>query len=48
MHIREQVEPALVRELTRKMADYERDHTPVKYTGRGPYFKPGTRELVAP
>ncbi len=46
--VREQVEDALARELTRKMADYERVRTPVEFTGHGPYFKPGTRELVVP
>jgi parvulin-like peptidyl-prolyl isomerase len=46
--VHEQLEDALARELTRKMADYERDRTPVKFTGNGPYFKPGTRELVVP
>jgi len=46
--VREQVEDSLARELTRKLADHERARTPVKFTGRGPYFQPGTRQLVVP
>jgi parvulin-like peptidyl-prolyl isomerase len=46
--VSEQVEDSLARELTHKLGDHERAHTPVEFTGRGPYFKPGSGELVAP
>jgi len=46
--VAEQVEDSLARELMRKLAEHERVHTPVRFTGRGPYFKPGSGELVAP
>ncbi|MHC4405719.1 MAG: peptidylprolyl isomerase, partial [Planctomycetota bacterium] len=45
---REEVHEALARELLREIAQKERRHTPVAFTGRGPYFRPGTRELVVP
>ena len=46
--VRNQIEEALARELIDKLARLEREHTPVKFTGKAPHFKPGTRELVAP
>lgn len=46
--VRPQVEKALGRELLDRLARYQRQYTPVKFTGKGPYFKPGTRELVLP
>jgi parvulin-like peptidyl-prolyl isomerase len=46
--VREQVEAALARELLEKLARLERRHTPVEFTGKWPYFQPGTRELVMP
>jgi len=46
--VAEQVEESLARELMRKLADHERAHTPVRFTGRGSYFKPGSGELVTP
>lgn len=46
--VRREVEEALGRELLEKLAQLERQHTTVEYTGKLPYFKPGTRELVAP
>ena len=46
--VRKELEEALAHELIDKLAQLERRHTPVKFTGKGPYFKPGTRELVLP
>jgi len=46
--VREELEEALARELLHKLADAERRHTAVEYTGTSPHFKPGTRELVVP
>lgn len=46
--VRDEVETALARELLDKLARFEQKQTPVEYTGKWPYFKPGTRELVAP
>ncbi len=46
--VRQQVEEALGRELLGKLAGSQRQHSSVKFTGNGPYFKPGTRELVIP
>jgi parvulin-like peptidyl-prolyl isomerase len=44
--VRKELEEALARELLDKIARLETRHTPVEFTGKGPYFKPGTRELV--
>lgn len=44
--VRKDVEEALARELLSKLARLEERHTPVGFTGKSPYFKPGTRELV--
>ena len=46
--VREQLQKALARELLDRLARNQQRHTPVKFTGRAPYFKPGTRELVLP
>ncbi len=46
--VRPEVDAALARELLEKLAEAERRHTEVKYMGAGPYFKPGTRELIVP
>ena len=46
--VRQQVEAALARQLLEKLARFEARTTPVKFTGKWPYFKPGTRELVVP
>jgi parvulin-like peptidyl-prolyl isomerase len=46
--VREQLQKALARELLDRLARIQQPHTPVKFTGRAPYFKPGTRELVLP
>ena len=46
--VRGEVEEALGRELLEKLAQLERQHTTVEYTGKLPYFKPGTRELIVP
>ena len=46
--VRGEIEEALGRELLEKLAQVERQHTPVEFTGKLPYFKPGTRELVVP
>jgi len=45
---RSQLEEALARELFEKLARVELHHTPVRFTGKAPYFKPGTEELVLP
>jgi len=45
---RAELEEALARELFEKLARIERKHTPVRFTGKAPYFKPGTEELVLP
>jgi parvulin-like peptidyl-prolyl isomerase len=46
--VRKEVADALARELLEKLARYERQYTPVEFTGKSPYFKPGTQELVVP
>ena len=46
--VRKEVEDALSRELLEKLATLERRHTPVKYMGDWPHFKPGTHELAIP
>ncbi len=46
--VRQELEKALARELLDRLARIQQRHTPVKFTGRAPYFKPGTRELVLP
>ena len=46
--VRELVEEALARELIGKLARLQRRYCEVEYTGKAPYFKPGTRELVVP
>jgi hypothetical protein len=43
-----EVDDALERELLDKLAQLQRRHTAVKYTGRWPHFKPGTHELATP
>ncbi len=43
---RPEIEDALAGELLEKLARLERVYTPVKYTGKTPYFRPGTRDLV--
>ncbi len=45
---RAELEEALARELFEKLARIERKHTPVRFTGKAPYFRPGTEELVVP
>lgn len=44
--VRDQLTEALARELLAKLARLEERHTPVRFTGAMPHFKPGTRELV--
>ena len=46
--VRKVIEEALARELLEKVADTERSATPVVFTGKLPYFKPGSHELVVP
>ena len=46
--VRPQVEEALARELLESLGRVQRRNTAVEFTGRIPYFKPGTRELVWP
>jgi hypothetical protein len=45
---RAELEEALARELFQKLAGIQRKHTPVRFTGKAPYFQPGTEELVLP
>ena len=47
---RSQVEQALGRELLEKLARFEQKQTPVEFTGKWPYFKPGkgVRTLFSP
>ncbi len=45
---RAELEEALARELFEKLARIQQKHTPVRFTGKAPYFKPGTEELVLP
>ncbi|MGA2062275.1 MAG: peptidylprolyl isomerase [Thermoguttaceae bacterium] len=46
--VHKEIEEALARELLEKLARTERGFTSVEYTGKSPYLKPGTRELVMP
>ena len=46
--VRRQLEEALAGELIEKLARLEARQSPVEFTGKAPYFKPGTRELVVP
>jgi parvulin-like peptidyl-prolyl isomerase len=46
--VRKAVEEAMARELMERLAEGQRQYTPVEFTGAGPYFKPGTKELGAP
>lgn len=46
--VRKELEDALGRELLEKLARFQRVHTPVEFTGKLPYFRPGTRDLVVP
>ncbi len=46
--VRKELEDALARELLEKLAQVELRHTPVEFTGRWPYFRPGTHELEVP
>ena len=46
--VRQELEKALARELLDRLARLQQRYTPVKFTGKAPYFKPGTRELVLP
>lgn len=46
--VRVEVREALARELLERLAEIERRHTPVTFTGTSPYFKPGTKELASP
>jgi parvulin-like peptidyl-prolyl isomerase len=46
--VRPELEAAVARRLLDRLARYQRRFTPVAYTGRGPYFKPDTTELVVP
>ncbi len=46
--VRKELEEALARELLEKLARVQRGFTAVEYTGKSPYLKPGTRELVMP
>jgi parvulin-like peptidyl-prolyl isomerase len=46
--VRKTIQEALARELMEKLAGTERPTTPVVYTGKTPYFKPGSHELVVP
>jgi parvulin-like peptidyl-prolyl isomerase len=46
--VRKDLEEALAQELIDRLAQLERRSTPVEFTGKGPYFRPGTREVVVP
>ena len=46
--VRGEVQEALARELLRKLADLQQRYTAVRFTGAGPHFKPGTKQLAAP
>jgi len=46
--VRKELDDALARELLAKIVRLEQRRTPVLYTGKSPYFRPGTREMVAP
>jgi len=46
--VRKQVDEGLARELLEKLAQQQRPHTPVEFTGKWPHFQSGTRELVTP
>jgi parvulin-like peptidyl-prolyl isomerase len=46
--VRIELEECLSRELLAKLAKEQETFTPVKYTGKLPYFKAATRELVKP
>jgi len=46
--VRKEVDEALARELLEKLAQQQRPHTPVEFTGKWPHFQPGTRELAVP
>jgi len=46
--VREDLERAVGRELLERLARLEQRHTPVEFTGKSPYFEPGTRKLVVP
>ncbi len=45
-NVRKTIQEALARELMEKLADAERPTSPVVFTGKLPYFKPGTHELA--
>jgi parvulin-like peptidyl-prolyl isomerase len=46
--VHNEIEEVLARELLEKLARDQRGFTAVEYTGKSPYLKPGTRELVMP
>ena len=46
--VRDAVEEGLARELLEKLSRYQRQYTPVGFTGKWPHFKPGTSELAPP
>ena len=46
--VRTELEEALAKELAKKLADLQRPHTPVTFTGTAPHFKPGTQDLIVP
>jgi parvulin-like peptidyl-prolyl isomerase len=45
--VRKELDEALARELLDKLAQLQRAYTPVSYSGKVPYLRPGTREVVA-
>jgi parvulin-like peptidyl-prolyl isomerase len=46
--VHKEIEEALGRELLEKLARDQRGYSVVAYTGKMPYLKPGTRDLVMP
>lgn len=46
--VRDEIDRCLKRELLERLAQFQAARTAPQYTGRVPYLKPGTRELVVP
>jgi parvulin-like peptidyl-prolyl isomerase len=46
--VRNELQQALARQLIDKLSALQHHNSSVEFTGKAPYFKPGTRELVVP
>ena len=46
--VKEELRPALIEHLFEQLVALQRGNVPIRFTGKGPYFKPGTTELVTP